>query len=698
MRGSILGFVLVLLGFAAAHPDALDDALAGVGLRREDLGWRPRGYWSRYPADIAHKLRHFDDALAEPLAVVNVARTLGSSARSLLAPEALARRGEKSDGALYKAVFALGIERRIGSFRSYSANLTAADVDLVEALLEAQQAADRPVRFVTFGQDSPYPDYRADLSKRADAVPAAARPILGRLVRNLVMAERWLRLAWRHVPLESRLDASRRIDLGAELTDALDYAPEVDDVARGWDEASLWYAGLQCAEALDQARHALAALPPAPPFAFDWPAPAGWVRIRGGGDDTVDARDAWLLVDLGGNDRILGPAGAADATRPIGLCLDLAGNDVYEADVPAQGSGMCGIGILLDAAGNDTYRADSCAQGFGQLGLGVLADLDGNDTYVLKYSGQGAAFLGVGTLLDARGNDRYEVWSDGQGFGGAGGVGVLADRSGNDVYEAIRDPAVTGRASYHSEGKIAVSNAQGCGMGRRGDGADGHSWAGGLGALLDVEGDDQYAAGNWSMGTGYWFGTGLLWDGAGNDRYRGCVWSQGSGAHFCIGALVDEAGDDTHAVDETSTSSLAFGHDFTVALLIDGAGNDTYEVKGNGLGYSINRSVAMLIDIGGNDVYRTRDGNRPGMAIFDERFRDRTGGSTYFADASSLGLFLDVGGTDTYAPERANDSSWLDEDGSANPPVRNWSVGVDRAEGTVNLDPRPERPPSRAGR
>ena len=41
--------------------------------------------------------------------------------------------------------------------------------------------------------------------------------------------------------------------------------------------------------------------------------------------------------------------------------------------------------------------------------------------------------------------------------------------------------------------------------------------AGGLGALLDGEGDDVYTAGNWSMGTGYWFGIGMLHDGNGDD-------------------------------------------------------------------------------------------------------------------------------------------------------------------------------------
>ena len=162
-------------------------------------------------------------------------------------------------------------------------------------------------------------------------------------------------------------------------------------------------------------------------------------------------------------------------------------------------------------------------------------------------------------------------------------MGVLADRMGDDTYTAVRDAKITGRPSYHSPGEdITVNNAQGCAMGRRGDGADGHSWAGGLGALLDSEGHDRYTSGNWTMGTGYWFGTGILHDGAGNDEYRGVCYSQGTGAHFCIGALVDEAGDDLHIGEATSNMSIGWGHDFTIGLLVNVGGNDIYELKGTG--------------------------------------------------------------------------------------------------------------------
>src|SRR5204863_7441390 len=105
-----------------------------------------------------------------------------------------------------------------------------------------------------------------------------------------------------------------------ENADALDYAPDVEDVAKAWDEASMWYAGLKCVEALDEARMALAKVE-AGAFAFDWKTPYGWVRVRGSGDDAIDASDSFVIVDLGGKDEWKGGAGANDALRQIALAL-----------------------------------------------------------------------------------------------------------------------------------------------------------------------------------------------------------------------------------------------------------------------------------------------------------------------------------------------------------------------------------------
>lgn len=681
-------------------PDALDDALAIAGLTRIDLGWEARGWWERYPQDIAYKLRHFDDLCAQPLAIIPFTRVMGATVRVTLAPEMVdGKKNDQGSGALYRAVHDLGVNKRYGAFRPYSANLTGVPTPLPEALIEAWRAESRALKYVTFGQESPYPMVASDLEAACAGLPADVSGILGKLVLDLLDARSWAKLAFRNVPLETLERVATRIDLGEKETDALDYEPAMDDVANAWDEASLWYAGLKTVEALDVARLALRE-----PVAKAGGAvakvkivvdtPAGRVIIDGTGAEAIHAGEgAFLVVDLGGNDRYDGCVGASRPTLPLGAALDLGGDDLYEAGDRALGAGVAGIGVLLDAAGDDAYTAGCLAEGAGHFGMGVMIDLVGNDTYMTKYSGQGAGFFGIGLLVDTAGSDQYTLWSDGQGFGGVAGIGVLADRTGDDIYLAVPDPAVTDRPSYHSEKKIAVSDAQGCGMGRRGDGADGHSWAGGIGALLDGEGNDRYTIGNWGQGCGYWFGTGLLWDGTGHDAYHANGWASASGAHFCIGAVVDEGGDDLHQVDQNW--GPAFGHDFTAAVLFDAAGDDRYECGGDGIGHSINRSVVLCMDGAGNDSYAFKSPDKaPGTATFDARFLDRAGPSVYWTESISVGLFLDAAGTDRYPEGRAENGVRTDEPGSDNVKARNRGIFADRPDGGIDL----ERPQVRTGR
>ena len=92
-----------------------------------------------------------------------------------------------------------------------------------------------------------------------------------------------------------------------------------------------------------------------------------------------------------------------------------------------------------------------------------------------------------------------------------------------------------GQKNRLAEG-VPNSNAQGAGMGRRGDISDGHAWAGGLGALIDLSGNDEYVSGNWAAGVGYWFGTGVLYDGEGREVIVG----QRSGATTVFSGPVRE--------------------------------------------------------------------------------------------------------------------------------------------------------------
>jgi len=274
-------------------------------------------------------------------------------------------------------------------------------------------------------------------------------------------------------------------------------------------------------------------------------------------------------------------------------------------------------------------------------------------------------------------------------------VGVCASFSGNDKHTAEPFAEVADRGDYHSGHTINGNNAQGAGFGRRGDGSDGHAWSGGLGAIIDIHGDDHYYSGNWTLGVGYWFATGIAVDRKGDDLYESCYFTQGSGAHLCNGILLDDEGDDSYELFETAGAALGFGWDFANSLLIDKAGNDTYRAKMISMGLAQIRSNAFLIDIGGDDVYYLgKDTPGLGEVTYRADYDHPSPLTPYYTYAKSFGGFIDIGGTDEYYafdastqilhPIARNDSLWLQ-------PTRadstfgadNFGIGIDIEEGTI---------------
>ncbi len=243
--------------------------------------------------------------------------------------------------------------------------------------------------------------------------------------------------------------------------------------------------------------------------------------------------------------------------------------------------------------------------------------------------------------------------------------------------------------------KINVSNVQGIGCGRRGDGSDGHSWAGGMGAIIDIEGDDHYLSGNWSLGCSYWFATGIAYDGSGNDRYESCYYTQGSGAHFGNGILIDEGGDDNHELYETAGAACGFGWDFANSFLINIGGNDIYRAKMISIGLAQIRSFAFLIDIGGNDRYSLGKGTDGlGQATFRADFAEPRKLAPYTYYAKSLGCLIDIGGDDEYLsfdetgavnhPKAKNNSFWRAPDrNDSNYGANNHGIGIDIENGSI---------------
>ncbi len=726
-KALIIIFPIILfinaLPTAAENEDILGKILHEVGFTRQDLGYMPKGYWNRFPLDIPHRLTSFDALFAEPLKLYDYATVMANTVELYLDPTYA---DTAADG-LYKLVYNLGVDKKRGGFRSYSANLLPPPTGkkpVEEALTRLYSLADKQITYFTFGSRSDLPEVQQAMEEQISKLPDTVQTILAGLIIHLTEAIEWRNRAFRRCNMEDMQKAFAIRDLANTQSDGTIYYPELDDIAATIDWASLHYAALKVAAAAEQAEKAL--LPHIDDIPSDFgveiPTPFGKIAMfapaRKGSNPPplelpsvlpssrsgwleYDADNSLLILDFGQNIIYQGTAGAtASLMNPISVVIDLGGDDFYGYQrrhyPPTSGVGLLGVGLVLDHAGNDSYNGSTYAQGAGLFGVGILLDREGNDRYTAELSAQGCGYFGIGLCFDGTGDDEYYLYGDGQGMGGIGsGIGVCASFEGNDKYTAEPYVDVYDRGDYHSKHKINGNQAQGAGFGRRGDGSDGHAWAGGLGAIIDIYGDDLYYSGNWSLGTAYWFSTGIAVDRYGDDTYRSCYFTQGSGAHYCNGILLDEEGNDTHELYETAGAGLGFGWDFTNAFLIDKGGDDTYRAKIISMGLAQIRSNAFLIDIGGNDNYYLGKGT-PGLgeASYRKGYLQPRLLTVYLSYAKSFGGFIDIGGNDGYFafsedettthPVAQNNHLWLQ-------PARsdslfgadNYGVGIDIEEGTI---------------
>jgi hypothetical protein len=195
-------------------------------------------------------------------------------------------------------------------------------------------------------------------------------------------------------------------------------------------------------------------------------------RLEAWGQGFGIAGGVGLLWDRGGSDRyaaggvpdpfgrgsgLSGAQGAAFGARGrlgggIGILRDDRGDDLYEAQMFAQGSGYYyGLGLLWDRGGDDRYQAVRYAQGNGtHQALGVLRDEAGDDRYALaELYGQGMGLdVAVGILVDTGGSDSYRAHTAAQGTATANGFGLLADSGGDDRFEVAFEEHAWGRAEW----------------------------------------------------------------------------------------------------------------------------------------------------------------------------------------------------------------------------------------------------------
>ncbi len=436
-------------------------------------------------------------------------------------------------------------------------------------------------------------------------------------------------------------------------------------------------------------------------FQIETDTPLGKIIVGGVGKN-VYTNDAFLILDLGGDDEYENSAGGANALGAsslrarqnnatyvaqncqatglprarginlpgtIGLAVPPSPSDASRRVDENDATYVAGnsprtelpISIVVDLAGNDRYVSHgSVAQGAGVFGIGILVDCDGDDVYEAEHLSQGAGFFGCGLLADYGGRDRFVADTFAQGAAEFG-TGILWQRSGDTTYRAARSAQgfggtqglgllldEAGNDSYFAGGKYPCdwlpghnfSLAQGFGYGMR------PFAGGGIGILCDLAGNDHYTADVYGQGASYWYAVGLLLDAEGDDRYDAYQYCQGAGIHLSSGALVDAAGTDTYSAAHICQGAA---HDYAVGMLVDRAGNDSHRGDTTAQGAAINNSFALLLDQAGNDSYTGTDPKQSQAAGHDGDKREY----------GSIALLLDLAGHDWYSQGQSNNVVWL---------------------------------------
>ena len=476
---------------------------------------------------------------------------------------------------------------------------------------------------------------------------------------------------------------------------------KTEQIARTVDFPLLAKGANLLALAMDNANQRLHNAMKEAPLAFDADfaidTPFGRVRIAGSGDDEhgADGKHHLLTIDPGGNDRYHGGAASSDASNhAVSVIIDAAGDDHYEtrsspawldrlengprggkpgfrqeiaADhQPAFGCGLLGYGFLADLAGNDRYSSPIGGLGCGLLGHGALLDVAGDDHYRGDTGLLGYGRFGTGVHTDLAGNDEYRVLHKSLGYGGTFGAGIAVNLGGNDRYLADVENI---KYSWFDDFGTQLNLSLGFGFGRRADMSDGHSWAGGLGMLVDGGGgDDFYQCGIYGIGSAYWYAVGVCHDDGGNDEYRSDSYSIASPPHFAVGIVIDEAGNDIWR--GRSSRACGFGRDFSIGWFEDGGGDDIYICSDSAFGIGNLNSLAVCWDKSGNDTWIARSNS------FGQPYMESEKAIRDFP--INCGLFLDGGGRDRYLklPEKAG--AW-ELDARALPDFEPWEFIRDGA-------------------
>jgi len=410
-----------------------------------------------------------------------------------------------------------------------------------------------------------------------------------------------------------------------------------------------------------------------PTVAWTLDTPMGQIVVDSSGQNNLhQLKDPLLVLDVGGDDSYQFLQ-RSDSQR-ISVLLDHRGNDHYRSSAPGAdpSSATMGYGILWDTEGNDQYQGTQQAQGSALFGAALLVDGGGNNQFVANSHAQGHAIGGLAVLLGSPGHDTYVAQTHAQGSAGPLGVALLLDPAGDDRYTLDNTPLHWPSSQLPS---VNTSMEQGAGRGLGADFDDGRYAAGGIGMLLDLAGNDHYVAQVFAQGAGYQEGLGVLVDDAGNDQFDAAWYAMGAAAHQGAGILLKRGSGNDH-YRASHVTSIGAAHDFSVAIFLDEGGDDHYALGDLGLGAAHDNSFALFVDGAGDDHYQVTASACRALGVADS-----SGWGTRRESLLNLGLFMDLGGTDSYppgCPRASNNSIW--------PTPRRWPELKLRSEAGAGFD------------
>lgn len=331
------------------------------------------------------------------------------------------------------------------------------------------------------------------------------------------------------------------------------------------------------------------------------------IAIGGTGEDLHAEKDVHLCVDFGGSNRYTGRYGAGIGYA--GVLLDFGNGTRAEAGDATLGAGILGVGIARFDGAQNVLRAGSVTFGCGLAGVGILkferaTSIEGRALTL------GTGLAGIGLVAAGKESDRMRCAFRGLGVGLPQGIGWVVNLGGDDSYFGSSSQSAKGSTSRVRSDAIGFSS---------GISNVGSPFAGGIGLVTDLSGDDKYEAGDRSVSFAEFGGATSIFDEGGDDNYQAGENSIATSKEEASAYLHDLGGSDLYLAPDGN--SIVSAGESSNAILFDRAGNDRYIGSPSAVKAVAPIATEVLFDARGSNLLtfpfpESSFGSLPGLMVW----------------------------------------------------------------------------------